>query len=167
MKWGKSQNQADRRAIGVRHNVAAGFLAPALNVDQLDMPTVNFRDDQRYILLHAERAGVGDHRAAGVSEARLEFGGKVYSSPAARSDGSVIVGCQDDSVYAVDATGAVRWHTPTGGDVDATMLAACIRVVGIEREATDDRAVDRPRPGTRRRRQRQDEQHQEHESAHC
>ena len=51
---------------------------------------------------------------------RLEFGGKVYSSPAARSDGSVIVGCQDDSVYAVDATGTVRWHTPTGGDVDAT-----------------------------------------------
>lgn len=51
---------------------------------------------------------------------RLEFGGKVFSSPAARTDGTTIVGCQDDTVYAVDPAGAVRWHVAVGDDVDAT-----------------------------------------------
>jgi outer membrane protein assembly factor BamB len=51
---------------------------------------------------------------------RLEFGGKVFSSPAARADGTTVVGCQDDTIYAVDAMGAIRWRVPVGNDVDAT-----------------------------------------------
>jgi outer membrane protein assembly factor BamB len=50
---------------------------------------------------------------------RLEFGGKVFSSPAVLADGSTIVGCQDDGVYAVDPAGAVRWRFAAGDDVDA------------------------------------------------
>lgn len=51
---------------------------------------------------------------------RLDFGGKVFSSPAASSDGTVFVGCQDNGVYSVNAEGGVRWRSSTGGDVDAS-----------------------------------------------
>ncbi len=51
---------------------------------------------------------------------RLEFGGKVFSSPAMLADGTAIIGSQDDGIYAIDTTGAMRWHVATGGDVDAT-----------------------------------------------
>jgi outer membrane protein assembly factor BamB len=51
---------------------------------------------------------------------RLQLGAKVFSSPLVLEDGTTVVGCQDDKVYAVDASGAVRWSAETGGDVDAT-----------------------------------------------
>jgi outer membrane protein assembly factor BamB len=51
---------------------------------------------------------------------RLRLGAKAFSSPVVLSDGTTVVGCQDDRVYAVDADGAVRWRAETGGDVDAT-----------------------------------------------
>jgi outer membrane protein assembly factor BamB len=51
---------------------------------------------------------------------RLEFGGKVFSSPAVLADGTTIVGSQDDTVTAVAPDGAVRWRFTTGDDVDAT-----------------------------------------------
>lgn len=51
---------------------------------------------------------------------RLQFGAKLYSSPLVLSDGTTLIGCQDDKLYAVDANGAIRWQAETGGDVDAT-----------------------------------------------
>lgn len=51
---------------------------------------------------------------------RVQFGGKVYSAPAVMDDGTVVVGCQDDRVYAVSPDGQMRWQVATGGDVDAT-----------------------------------------------
>ena len=50
---------------------------------------------------------------------RLDFGAKLFSSPAILADGTAVLGCQDDAVYAVDANGAVRWRYVTGSDVDA------------------------------------------------
>jgi hypothetical protein len=51
---------------------------------------------------------------------RLEFGGKVFSSPALLSDGTAIVGCQDDTVSAIAPDGTIRWRVTTHDDVDAT-----------------------------------------------
>jgi outer membrane protein assembly factor BamB len=51
---------------------------------------------------------------------RLQFGAKLYSSPLVLPDGTTLIGCQDDKLYAVDANGAIRWQAETGGDVDAT-----------------------------------------------
>lgn len=51
---------------------------------------------------------------------RVQFGGKVYGSPAVMDDGTVVIGCQDDRVYAVTPDGTIRWQVATGGDVDAT-----------------------------------------------
>jgi outer membrane protein assembly factor BamB len=50
---------------------------------------------------------------------RLQFGSKLFSSPLVLEDGTTVIGCQDDRLYAVDAGGVVRWQLETEGDVDA------------------------------------------------
>jgi len=51
-----------------------------------------------------------------VSRARWEFltGAEVYSSPAIGPDGTVYVGSNDWSLYAVNPDGTMRWRFPTG-----------------------------------------------------
>ena len=51
------------------------FLRQLWHSMQLDVVVIDFRDDQRHILLHAQSAGVGDHSAASVGETRLQLGG--------------------------------------------------------------------------------------------
>ncbi|MBL8683636.1 MAG: PQQ-binding-like beta-propeller repeat protein [Myxococcales bacterium] len=50
---------------------------------------------------------------------RLQFGAKLYSSPLVLDDGTTLIGCQDDKLYAVDPAGAIRWQHETGADVDS------------------------------------------------
>ncbi len=51
---------------------------------------------------------------------RLEFASKLYASPLVLADGTTLIGCQDDKLYAVDSAGVIRWQAATEGDVDAT-----------------------------------------------
>jgi len=51
---------------------------------------------------------------------RTATGGKVYSSPALLPDGTVVVGSQDDKLWALRPAGAVRWTYDTAADLDAT-----------------------------------------------
>ena len=56
IEWGESEYQADGRAVGIGHNEPARVAPPALAFEQLDVVGVYFRDDQRYVLVHAQRA---------------------------------------------------------------------------------------------------------------
>ena len=67
-------DQADCRAIGIRDHESARLLAPCLAFEQLDVVVIDFRNDQRHIALHPQRAGIGNHGASGFGEARLHFG---------------------------------------------------------------------------------------------
>ncbi|MBI5486109.1 MAG: PQQ-binding-like beta-propeller repeat protein [Deltaproteobacteria bacterium] len=51
---------------------------------------------------------------------RTVLGNKVFSSPALLPDGTVVVGSQDDKVWALRPAGAVRWTYETAADVDGT-----------------------------------------------
>jgi outer membrane protein assembly factor BamB len=51
---------------------------------------------------------------------RTATGGKVFSSPALLPDGTVVVGSQDDKLWALRSGGAVRWTYPTAADVDGS-----------------------------------------------
>ena len=51
---------------------------------------------------------------------RTAAGGKVYSSPALLPDGTIVVGSQDDKLWALRPAGAVRWTYDTAADLDAT-----------------------------------------------
>ncbi|MBN1771660.1 MAG: PQQ-binding-like beta-propeller repeat protein, partial [Deltaproteobacteria bacterium] len=51
---------------------------------------------------------------------RTATGGKVFSSPALLPDGTVVVGSQDDKLWALRPAGAVRWTYDTANDLDAT-----------------------------------------------
>lgn len=51
---------------------------------------------------------------------RLQFASKLYSSPLVLADGTTLIGCQDDKLYAVDSAGAIKWQFATEGDVDST-----------------------------------------------
>ncbi|MBI5502638.1 MAG: PQQ-like beta-propeller repeat protein [Deltaproteobacteria bacterium] len=51
---------------------------------------------------------------------RTALGNKVFSSPALLPDGTVVVGSQDDKVWALRPAGAVRWTYDTAADVDGT-----------------------------------------------
>ena len=51
---------------------------------------------------------------------RTATGGKVYSSPALLPDGTIVVGSQDDKLWALRPAGATRWTYETAADVDAT-----------------------------------------------
>ena len=71
----ESEDQSDGGAVGIGNDVAAVLFVPCLNVDQLNVASVDFRDHQRDVFIHAQRAGVGNDRATRVGKARLEFGG--------------------------------------------------------------------------------------------
>jgi outer membrane protein assembly factor BamB len=49
-----------------------------------------------------------------------EFG--VHGSPVEDKHGNLYFGAQDDFVYALTATGKLRWKLKTGGDVDAPIV---------------------------------------------
>lgn len=53
---------------------------------------------------------------------RFAAKGKVFTSPAVAADGLVIVGSQDDHVYAIGPGGALSWSTDLGADVDAAAV---------------------------------------------
>src|SRR5579872_388164 len=75
MKGSKSQDEADRGTVRVGDDVAAGLLAPSLDIDQLDVAAVDLGNDKGNVFLHAKGAGIRDYGASGVGKARLEFGG--------------------------------------------------------------------------------------------
>ena len=55
---------------------------------------------------------------------QYETGGRVQSTPAYEA-GTVVVGSEDHSVYAIDAlTGEGKWSYETGDDVDSSPLIA-------------------------------------------
>ena len=49
-----------------------------------------------------------------------EFG--IHGAPLEDPEGNLFFGAQDDSVYALDAAGHLRWSFPTRGDVDAPLV---------------------------------------------
>ncbi len=61
-----------------------------------------------------------------------EFG--IHGGPLEDAEGTLFFGAQDDSAYAIDTEGAVRWRFPTGADVDAplSMLSDGSLVVASE-----------------------------------
>ncbi|MDB4979759.1 MAG: cell surface protein [Myxococcales bacterium] len=61
-----------------------------------------------------------------------EFG--IHGGPLEDADGTLFFGAQDDSAYAIDTEGAVRWRFETGADVDAplSMLSDGSLVVASE-----------------------------------
>ena len=61
-----------------------------------------------------------------------EFG--IHGGPLEDAEGTLFFGAQDDSAYAIDAEGAVRWRFETGADVDAplSMLSDGSLVVASE-----------------------------------
>src|SRR5579864_1066698 len=69
------ENEANRGAVGIGDHVAPRFLAPGLDIDELDVAAVDLGDHQRHVFLHTQGTGVGDDSAAGLGETRLEFGG--------------------------------------------------------------------------------------------
>jgi hypothetical protein len=66
-----------------------------------------------------------------------------------------------------DHTGGGREHISSrrASEVDTAMLTRGVRMGMVEREPTQDRPVDRPRPGLSRRGQRQRAQHRKNESS--
>jgi outer membrane protein assembly factor BamB len=63
-------------------------------------------------------ASVLSVRRGGDVAWRFTARGKVFTAPAVTDGGLVIVGSQDDRVYAIDASGASAWATNLGADVD-------------------------------------------------
>ncbi len=59
-------------------------------------------------------------RTDGTVAWRFDAGGKIYSTPAADSEGNVYFGSQDDHFYALAPDGTLRWRYRTGGDNDAS-----------------------------------------------
>jgi len=61
-----------------------------------------------------------------------EFG--IHGGPLEDAEGTLFFGAQDDSAYAIDREGAVRWRFETGADVDAplSMLSDGSLVVASE-----------------------------------
>jgi len=61
-----------------------------------------------------------------------EFG--IHGGPLEDAEGTLFFGAQDDSAYAIDTEGAVRWRFETGADVDAplSMLSDGSLVVASE-----------------------------------
>ena len=55
---------------------------------------------------------------------RFTAKGKIFASPAITEGGLVIVGSQDDHVYALGAGGALAWSVDLGADVDGAPVVA-------------------------------------------
>jgi outer membrane protein assembly factor BamB len=75
-------------------------------------------------LVLAAGSSVLSVRRGGDIAWRFTAKGKVYTAPAVTESGLVIVGSQDDRVYAIDATGAAAWSTSLGADVDGAAVVA-------------------------------------------
>jgi outer membrane protein assembly factor BamB len=73
-------------------------------------------------ILVAAGASVLSVRRGGDVAWRFTAKGKVFTSPAVTDAGLVIVGSQDDRVYAIDPTGALAWATGLGADVDGAAV---------------------------------------------
>jgi outer membrane protein assembly factor BamB len=73
---------------------------------------------------------IGSFAVAGPGS--REFG--VHGGALEDDDGALVFGAQDDALYVVDPTGALRWRFVTGGDVDApaTLLSDGSLVVGSD-----------------------------------
>jgi len=108
----------------------------------------------------ADRVTLGDRRALGdVERAEMRqrdvvaVAGEDRQRPPARGDGSR------------EGDGAARGRDDRAArgraDVDAPVLAARVRVRGVERERREHRAVHRPRPGTEQGDAEQEEQSDE------
>jgi serine/threonine-protein kinase len=48
----------------------------------------------------------------------------IVSSPVVADDGTIVVGCEDGTVYAIDLAGAERWRRPTSGPVRSSATVA-------------------------------------------
>jgi outer membrane protein assembly factor BamB len=55
---------------------------------------------------------------------RFSTKGKVFTSPAVTEEGLVVVGSQDDRVYAIGPSGALAWSVDLGADVDGAPAIA-------------------------------------------
>lgn len=87
------------------HGVAAGVYGPAPAVIALDMHDGQVR----------WRFGVAGTGAT-------EYG--VHGSPVEDAQGSMYFGAQDDMIYSLTDSGALRWKLATGADVDAPVVIA-------------------------------------------
>ena len=67
----QDENQAYRRAVRIGDDIAAGFSAPGLILEYRQMIGIDFGNDQRHILVHAEGAGIGNDGATRRRERRL------------------------------------------------------------------------------------------------
>jgi outer membrane protein assembly factor BamB len=65
-----------------------------------------------------QSSGEGPEKPGSAWE--LSTGGAVNSSPAVGGDGTVYVGSDDGSLYAIDASGQPRWSFATGGAVGSS-----------------------------------------------
>ena len=109
---GEGQNQSDGRAIGIGDHIAATLLTPALDIDELDMARVHFRDHQRHIFLHAQSAGVGNHRAPGMGKAGLELGSNGGIESCENHFGSAVRGRRRD-LHLRHGSGNGSFQAPT------------------------------------------------------
>ena len=98
---GERKHEANRTAVGVGDDVAAGSLAGGLLLDEGEVVGVDFGDDERDVGGHAEGGGVGDDGAAGGGEEGLELAG----------DGSVDGGEDDAGKFGAASSGVLGWRT--------------------------------------------------------
>jgi outer membrane protein assembly factor BamB len=75
-------------------------------------------------IIFAAGAAVHSVRRGGDLAWRFTAKGKVFTSPAISDEGLVIVGSQDDRVYALAPSGALAWSTDLGADVDGAAVIA-------------------------------------------
>ena len=69
---------------------------------------------------------------------RFEARGKIFSTPAVDTDGTIYVGSQDHMLYALAPDGRMRWAYATGGDVDSS---PAIDARGNIYVGSDDKAI--------------------------
>ncbi len=50
----------------------------------------------------------------------LSFAGRILSVPALRTDGTLIFGCEDDHLYAINSDATVKWAATLDDDVDSS-----------------------------------------------
>ncbi len=56
-----------------------------------------------------------------------EFG--IHGAPIEDAEGTLLFGAQDDTLYALEASGQLRWKQRFGGDIEATVVLAADRLV--------------------------------------
>jgi outer membrane protein assembly factor BamB len=121
----------ERGGLVWRTNVG-GFVRGALSVARNgDVLAGAYGPTPRQVRLDGATGAVRGAFSVQGTGAR-EFG--VHGGAVEDDDGALVFGAQDDRVYALDATGSLRWKFPTGGDVDApaTLLSDGALVVGSD-----------------------------------